>query len=130
MAKQKAAALKDKGNAAFSAKKYDEAADLFSQCIAVDPTSEVFYSNRSAAYAALKRFEDALADAEKTVALKPRWAKGHARKGAAHFGLEEFSDAVAAYEKATSLEPNDEALGKAKLKAEMAERQQVRPRRH
>jgi stress-induced-phosphoprotein 1 len=128
VARQKAAGLKDKGNAAFGAKKYDEAVDLFSQCVAADPTNEVFFSNRSAAYAALKRFEEALEDAEQAIKLKPRWAKGYARKGAAHFGLEEFPDAVAAYEKATSIEPDDEGLAKAKLKAEMAERQQVTTR--
>ena len=46
-------ALKAKGNAFFSKGKFEEAVDAFSDCIAVDPASAVFYSNRSAAHAKL-----------------------------------------------------------------------------
>lgn len=42
-------ALKDEGNKAFAAKKYDEAIDLFTKAIAIDPKNHVLYSNRSAA---------------------------------------------------------------------------------
>jgi hypothetical protein len=46
--------LKAKGNAAFTAKNYDEAIDCFSQGIAIDPNNHVLYSNRSACYAGLQ----------------------------------------------------------------------------
>mmetsp|Transcript_34778 Transcript_34778/g.82483 ORF Transcript_34778/g.82483 Transcript_34778/m.82483 type:complete len:290 (+) Transcript_34778:171-1040(+) len=124
--KQKAQELKEKGNKSYADRNYKEAISYFTQCIELDPDSELFYSNRSAAYAALKQYETALDDAERAIALKPKWAKGFARKGAAHFGLEEFPEAVAAYECATELEPNNEGFTKAKLKAEQAERQQAK----
>ena len=46
--------LKAKGNAAFTAKNYDEAIDCFSQGIAIDPNNHVLYSNSSACYAGLQ----------------------------------------------------------------------------
>jgi stress-induced-phosphoprotein 1 len=63
------AELKAKGNAAFSAKNYDEAIQHYSDAIAAasDPTADavhVLYSNRSACYSGLKQWEKALEDAE------------------------------------------------------------------
>ena len=43
--------LKAKGNAAFTAKNYDEAIDAFTQGIAIDPNNHVLFSNRSACWA-------------------------------------------------------------------------------
>ncbi|KAG9127154.1 Hsp90 cochaperone, partial [Ceratobasidium sp. 392] len=59
-----AATLKDQGNKAFAAKRYDEAIDLFTKAIALDPSNHVLYSNRSAAKAGKKLWDEALADAE------------------------------------------------------------------
>lgn len=65
-------ALKDLGNKAFSAKQYDNAIDLFTQAIAIDPKNHVLYSNRSAAYAGKKQWSEALQDAEQV-----RFHKAH-----------------------------------------------------
>ena len=43
--------LKAQGNAAFSAKNFDEAIGFFTQGIAIDPSNHVLFSNRSACYA-------------------------------------------------------------------------------
>lgn len=43
--------LKNQGNAAFSAARYDEAVRLFSEAIALDASNHIFFSNRSASYA-------------------------------------------------------------------------------
>ena len=72
--------------------RFEDAVGHFSRSIALDKTCEVYYSNRSAALAALKRFHEALGDARAVVRLKPRWAKGWARLGAAHMGLEDFGE--------------------------------------
>ncbi|KAF8692985.1 hypothetical protein HU200_039353 [Digitaria exilis] len=101
---------KAKGNAAFSAGRFEEAARHFSDAIALAPGNHVLYSNRSAALASLHRYSDALADAQKTVELKPDWAKGYSRLGAAHLGLGDAASAVAAYEKGLALEPSNEGL--------------------
>ncbi|CAL4886419.1 unnamed protein product [Urochloa decumbens] len=101
---------KAKGNAAFSAGRFEEAARHFSEAIGLAPGNHVLYSNRSAALASLHRYAEALADAEKTVELKPDWAKGYSRLGAAHLGLGDAASAVAAYEKGLAIEPNNEGL--------------------
>lgn len=96
--------MKDQGNKAFAAKKYDEAIDLFTQAIALDPSNHVLFSNRSAAKAGLRQWKQALEDAEQTVKLKPSWGKGYARKGAALHGAKRFDDAIAAYEAGLKVE--------------------------
>ncbi|CAN6273659.1 unnamed protein product [Urochloa humidicola] len=101
---------KAKGNAAFSAGRFEEAARHFSDAIGLAPGNHVLYSNRSAALASLHRYSEALADAEKTVELKPDWAKGYSRLGAAHLGLGDAASAVAAYEKGLAIEPNNDGL--------------------
>nr|BAJ85944.1 predicted protein [Hordeum vulgare subsp. vulgare]BAJ97130.1 predicted protein [Hordeum vulgare subsp. vulgare] len=101
---------KAKGNAAFSAGRFEEAAGHFSDAIALAPANHVLYSNRSAALASIHRYADALADAEKTVELKPDWAKGYSRLGAAHLGLGDAASAAAAYEKGLALDPSNEGL--------------------
>ena len=42
--------LQAKGNAAFSAKQFPEAIELFSQAIALAPSNHVLFSNRSACH--------------------------------------------------------------------------------
>jgi stress-induced-phosphoprotein 1 len=49
--------------------------------------NEVFYSNRSAAHAALDQWEEALKDARQAASLKPSWAKAYQRMGAAYMAL-------------------------------------------
>uniref|UniRef100_A0ACD5YM31 Uncharacterized protein n=1 Tax=Avena sativa TaxID=4498 RepID=A0ACD5YM31_AVESA len=101
---------KAKGNAAFSAGRFEEAAGHFSDAIALAPGNHVLYSNRSAALASIHRYSDALADAEKTVELKPDWAKGYSRLGAAHLGLGDAASSIAAYEKGLALDPSNQGL--------------------
>ncbi|KAL5212497.1 hypothetical protein ABZP36_023344 [Zizania latifolia] len=101
---------KAKGNAAFSAGRFEEAARHFTDAIALAPGNHVLYSNRSAALASVHRYSEALADAEKTVELKPDWAKGYSRLGAAHLGLGDAASAVAAYERGLALDPSNEGL--------------------
>ncbi|GIL86349.1 hypothetical protein Vretifemale_14661 [Volvox reticuliferus] len=125
-----AAEEKERGNAFFGRKKYDDAIKSFTRCIELDPSCEVYYSNRSAALAALERWDEAAADARRVVAMKPSWAKGWARLGAACMGLKLYGDAREAYEKALRIEPDDQALRRACEKAETMELQQMREGKH
>ena len=60
-----AVALKTEANKAFSAKDYINATKLYSDAIALDTTSHVLWSNRSASKAGQRDWHGALDDAEK-----------------------------------------------------------------
>ncbi|KAL3230034.1 Heat shock protein STI1 [Nakaseomyces bracarensis] len=101
---------KQQGNAAFSAKDYEKAIEMFSKAIEVSETpNHVFYSNRSASYASLKKFNEALSDAKECVQINPTWSKGYNRLGAAHLGLGDLDEAEGSYKKALELDANNQA---------------------
>lgn len=113
--------FKAQGNAAFAAKDFQKAADLFTQAINASPTpNHVLYSNRSGAYASLKDYKKALADAEETVKINPTWVKGYNRRGAALHGLGEIPEAVEAYDHALKLDPSNTQAQQGKKSAQDA----------
>lgn len=104
--------MKDKGNIALAAGKIDDAIELYSSAIALDPQNHVLYSNRSAAYAKAKLYEKALNDANKTLELKPDWAKGYSRKGSALAFMDRIDEAINCYEAGLRIDPTNAALKK------------------
>lgn len=96
---------KGKGNRAFAEGRHEDAIRHFSACIAADPTTAVYYSNRSAAHAARRDWAAAAADGLRATEREPAWPKGWARRGAAAMGAGDFTDAREAYAKAAELEP-------------------------
>lgn len=91
--------LKEKGNAALTAGRNDEAIQAYSDAINLDGSNHVLYSNRSAAFLKAGKLEESLADAEKTIELNPSWAKGYSRKGAVLFAMQNYEGAFTAYNK-------------------------------
>ncbi|GBO98645.1 hypothetical protein EVAR_179_1 [Eumeta japonica] len=102
--------LKEKGNAALAAEKYEEAIKYYTNAIALDPKNHVLYSNRSAAHAKNLSYQDALEDANTTISLNPTWSKGYSRKGSALAFLGRHQEAIEAYEKGLELEPGNQQL--------------------
>jgi tetratricopeptide (TPR) repeat protein len=104
-----AEAHKAQGNAHFSSGKYAEAVACYSKAIeAADPAKNarncaIYYTNRSAAYYALKQLSNALDDATKAYKIDPTWAKALWRQSAAYTALSKPREALAAVSKARSL---------------------------
>ncbi|KAH9931611.1 protein prenylyltransferase [Epithele typhae] len=62
--------IKEKGNAAFKGKRFQEAIEHYSRAIDLRPSEPTFWTNRAAAYMALKRFKPALADCQQATTLQ------------------------------------------------------------
>ncbi|KAF3908731.1 hypothetical protein AA313_de0203036 [Arthrobotrys entomopaga] len=73
--KADAAALKDKGNAAFAKKDWNEAIDLYSKAIELDPTVPAYFSNRAQAYIKTEAYGYAISDATKALEVDPNFVK-------------------------------------------------------
>ncbi|AET40320.1 Hsp90 cochaperone STI1 Ecym_5582 [Eremothecium cymbalariae DBVPG len=118
---------KKEGNAAFVAKDFKRAVELFTNAIQEsEEPNHVLYSNRSGAYASLKKFDEALSDATECVKIKADWSKGHNRLGAAHFGLGNLDEAEESYKKALELDATNKAAkdGLEQVQAAQQRRQQ------
>ena len=122
-----AAELKDQGNKALQAEKFDEAIDLYTQAITKDSSNHVFFSNRSAAYTKKGDYENALLDAKKTVELKSDWGKGYSRLGASLSYLGRYDEALAAYNDGLKHDPENAQLKQGVAETEGKVRNQSNP---
>lgn len=93
-AADQAAAFKAKGNEFFKAKDYATAVEWYSKAVDADPQNRVYYSNRSAAYAALRDYAKAAQDGELCVRCDPDWNKGYFRQATALQSLKRYQDAL------------------------------------
>jgi small glutamine-rich tetratricopeptide repeat-containing protein alpha len=116
------------GNAAITAKDYNNAIQYYTEAIDLSPdgpNSHIYYSNRAAAYTFQNEFELAIMDCESSIGLKNDFSKAYSRLGLCNFKLERYEEAVAAYEKLVELEPSNstfqDELRKAKRKLEKSQ---------
>lgn len=88
-----AVALKEDGNAEFKQQNYDEAIAYYTAALQLkeDP---VFYSNRSACYAALNNHEQVIADTTAAIKIKPDYTKCVLRRATSYEILERYPDAM------------------------------------
>lgn len=87
---------------------WEEAADTFSEAIAVDPDNEKVsraYNNLGLAYQHLGEWEQAIANFDQAIALEPDNADYYANRGDAWRASEEIDAALADYDRAIELDP-------------------------
>lgn len=95
--KSLAASLKQKGNDAYQARKFEAAAQYYTRAIAVSPQPEpVFYSNRAACYVSMEppQHERAVADCDEALKLDSRYVKALNRRATALEALERYEEAL------------------------------------
>lgn len=90
---QYATALKDRGNALFKEKKYEDAIRFYNYAIELheDP---VFYSNISACYVSLGDLEKVVESSTKALQLKPDYSKALLRRASAYENMGRYQDAM------------------------------------
>ena len=108
--KRAAERVKAQGNDALKAGRLNDAATLYGQALALNPTEAVYYSNRSSVLLSLQQHDAALRDAQESARLRPEWAKAHLRVGAALSEMKRHAEAAVAYSKALRLEPTNRQI--------------------
>jgi tetratricopeptide (TPR) repeat protein len=83
-----------------------QAVEVFSQAIALDPAFAAAYHNRGVAYAGLKQYKRAIADFERALRLDPEDAGTYNNRGAAYFRLHQDQRAIADFDRALGLDPD------------------------
>ncbi|XP_042053165.1 protein SGT1 homolog isoform X2 [Salvia splendens] len=104
--------LEAKAKEAFIDDHFELAVDLYSQAIALTPSSADLFIDRAQANIKLHNFTEAVADANKAIELDPSIAKAYLRKGAACIQLEEYQTAKTALENGATLAPGDSRFTK------------------
>ncbi len=86
--------------------KFEEAIQLFSKSIELQPEDYYSWFNRGIAKSMLNLCEDALPDFEQTVKLAPDYKKGYLNRGTTKKRLTDYEGALADYAYAIGLDPN------------------------
>ncbi|KAF9221146.1 ADP ATP carrier receptor [Gyrodon lividus] len=102
-----AGTLKSRGNTLYQARKFEQAADFYTQAIEVSPRPEpVFYSNRAACYMNMSppQFERVVADCDDALRQDPNYVKALNRRANALESLTRYEEALRDFTAATILE--------------------------
>ncbi|XP_045453104.1 serine/threonine-protein phosphatase 5 [Melitaea cinxia] len=100
--------LKNEANEFFKRQNYNRAIELYSQAIEKNPTSAVYYANRSISNLRLENFGYALNDASKAIELDKFYTKAYYRRAAAYMALGKYKLALKDFEYVTKVRPNDQ----------------------
>lgn len=94
---------------ACSSNNWKQALALYTECIDIDASDHLHWSNRALVQNKLGRYEEMLEDATRCVELSPEFSKGWARVGTANVALERFDAAEEAFKRVLALEPESAA---------------------
>ena len=76
-------ALKEAGNKAFSLSQFDEALELYTKAIEIDPNNHIFFANRANAYLETSNFDSCIEDCQSAIKLNENFGKAYYRKAKA-----------------------------------------------
>lgn len=108
---KRAKALKKKkedGNTAFKMKRYQEAYDLFTEALTIDPQNKManakLHFNKAQAAAKLGRSSESIAECTEALKLDENYLKALLRRGISYLELNEYEEAVRDFEKACTID--------------------------
>ncbi|BES89844.1 Hypothetical proteinall glutamine-rich tetratricopeptide [Nesidiocoris tenuis] len=110
--KVEAETLKTDGNTAMNNGNFNEAIELYTKAIRLDPKNAVYYCNRAAAHSKLRNHQQAIVDCKIAIEIDPSYSKAYGRLGLAYCGLDDYANALTHYKRALDLEPANEGYKK------------------
>lgn len=106
---QAAIAKKAEGNKQYSAGKYQDAVDLYTEAIKLNPAEHTYLGNRAAAYTMLKKYSEGLLDCKTAITSDPNFTKGYIRGAKCYVATGETDKAEAFLRQGLSPELKTEA---------------------
>lgn len=120
---QKLDRMKQEGNAAFKSGRYQEAIDIYSQALDVDPanknTNSKILQNRALCHSRQKSWKQAIADCEKALELDPSYTKARKTKAKALGESGSWEDALRDLKAIAEENPSEPGIAKEIRDAEM-----------
>jgi len=110
--REKADKKKNEGNQAFKNQDYDLAIKLYTEAINIDPSSHVYFSNRSAAFSGKGEFEKAISDGQECIRLNVNFVKGYHRLATAQKGVSDYKEALDTLKRGQKIDFNNKDLNK------------------
>lgn len=101
--------LKNKGNKALLSANYNDAVDLYTQAIELDPQNAVYYANRAQAHIKNEAYGVAILDSTKAIELDPTYIKAYFRRAVSNTAIIKHKDALVDFKKVVQLAPGDNA---------------------
>ncbi|RMZ75308.1 hypothetical protein DV738_g5543, partial [Chaetothyriales sp. CBS 135597] len=105
--KEAAAALKARGNKAFSERDWPKAIDFYTQAIEKHDSEPSFYCNRAQAHIKLEAYGYAIADATKAIELDKNYTKAYWRRAIANTAILNSQDALRDFKTVVKKDPNN-----------------------
>jgi DnaJ family protein C protein 7 len=120
---------KEAGNQAFKSGKMQEAFDLYTEALGIDPNNKainaILYFNRATASSKLNNLDECIKDCTKAIELDEAYLKALSRRAKCYMEKEDFDSAVIDYEKIYKLDKSKEhqhLLKEAKLELKKSKR--------
>ena len=120
---QKLDRMKEEGNTHFKAGRYQQAVDVYSTALDVDPlnkgTNSKILNNRAMCYSKLKQWQLAIQDCDNAIKLDPSYTKARKTRAKALGEGGDWEEAVRAYKNIQEQSPEEPGIAKDIRNAEM-----------
>ncbi|XP_067306918.1 tetratricopeptide repeat protein 12 isoform X2 [Pseudorasbora parva] len=116
MKEEKANALREQGNEAFTQGDYETAVRFYTEGLEHLRDMQALYTNRAQAFIKLKRYKEAISDCEWALRCNEKCIKAYIHMGKSHLALKDFPQSRLCYRKILEIDPQRETMAKAYLK--------------
>ncbi|XDV32372.1 hypothetical protein PO909_003219 [Leuciscus waleckii] len=116
MKEEKANALREQGNEAFTQGDYETAVKFYTEGLEQLRDMQALYTNRAQAFIKLKRYKEAISDCEWALRCNKKCIKAYIHMGKSHLALKDFLQSRICYRKILEIEPQRETMVKAYLR--------------